>query len=202
MTNILKFDSKRRRVAFARLAQSYAPHLVSAVTASKLDDGTLDPNALKNDRRQVRDMTGQEMRFAATYIAGQFLVSLLIARAQLEPARMRSDIGQFSAHAVDRIGAQWAGDVGPTCHVVAEPDAKEQLLEYERETARGVFRALQLEAPNPDFDEAQFWNDVFLGVSDADPSGVVGKAARVVLLTYRDEFRRAVEADAQPNMVH
>lgn len=194
---IFRFTNLPRRHTFAKLSQNYAAMLVDTVTASQIDDGTLDENVLLADRRLVRDMDRHEMRHAAVFLACQFFLALLMTRAGFEtPTNPKSGLVKFAQATTRRICAHWINEVGDGLMIVADPEVTKKLLEFEKPMSIAVIEALLIEArADPRLDEAQFWFDVFMGFSDGDRSGVVSRAAHMVLLHHREAFRAALKAD-------
>lgn len=189
MQNVLQFDKAGRRKSFGHVAAEYPATLAHIVKFSTINDGPIGADG----EPEVRPLRTEEMASAAVAIAAQFCAGLICARAKLEretgtpkdkglPLFFSEAIGRVNGFMLDKFGDYTIG---------AKPRQLAMLQNIEHPLAGAVFDALRLEL-NADtagkFDEKAFWRDVFLGMADVDPSGVVGAAGRLVFLDHTDEF--------------
>lgn len=189
-TNVINFEKKGRRKAFARLTKNYNGMLVHIMQQAMFDGGEhFDDNGLP----LCRAMDSAKMRHGAVANAAIFFVALLYARARMEQDDgSSSGLGPF-AHNADLRVKNYHLDYLGKGRIVIAGKYKRDLASIEQNYARAIFDALRIEAKNdPDFSEAEFWADVFRGFSDHDNSGVVLRAAGLVLLDHLTHFHLAL----------
>lgn len=195
--NVIQFDKVQRRKSIAHMSKGYAFAIAAALTKCKIvhrDD--IDPQT--GDPRALRDMDRTEIRHSAVVSAAIFFEALLDIRARFEkPGQERStdDYGLYTfVHEAGFRRKHYERDrMGLGIQVLSEPGVRGQLERIERDYAHHVFTALKIESQNdPDLDEVQFWADIFRGFADGDSSGIVLRAAGLVLLDHLDAFSRAL----------
>lgn len=194
VTNVINFEKKGRRKAIARLTKNYAPILAHVMQASMLDDGE---HVDENDLPMCRALDRSEMRHGAVANAALLFARLMHNRAILETNDRKDGLGAFSLAATRRATGYHADNLGKS-RIVVSGKYKRDLLKIEQNYASAIFTALRLEAKNdPNFSEAEFWPDIFRGFGDADPSGIVLRAAGLVLLDHLTHFHLALTADSK-----
>jgi hypothetical protein len=188
--NVVNLQSVGRRKAIAKLTKNYAAMLVHILGQCSLDDGE---HYDENDLPMVRALDRSEMRHGAVVTACQFFTALLYVRARWEePADTDDGLHPFAFRAELR-GKNYGREHMGQCRIVVNAKSKRQFAGIEREFANAIFAGLRIEAQNdPTLNEADFWADTFRGFGDADPSGVVLRAAGLVLLDHMPEFRQAL----------
>lgn len=196
MTQVIEMSKVKRRAGIARLTRGYSAALANVMESALLDDGThTDP---ETGEAQAREFDRTEKRHSAVISLGEFFVQVLRLRLKIEerPWEKRvaqpGDLGGFCENAHRRVDKYREDNIGAG-RLVVDPVLNARFLSMERDYVSAIFTALQIEmrAPEPP-DEAEFWADVFRGFADADPSGVVLRAAGLVLLDHLDAFRRAL----------
>lgn len=195
-SNVLQMPKIPRRATFARVTQNYAPTLavISLEVRFQADDAPKDPEG----NPMVRELASTERYHAGTAIAAQFMRGLLNYRGSME-LQAGSNLSALSTFANDlrSIILEYQVRHLGKGSLVMQPAQILELTQFENTMAGAIFGALRAEMTmrTECVDEPAFWSDVFLGMSDADGTGVVGKAARMVFLDRKDEFERAWEAD-------
>jgi hypothetical protein len=193
-TNVINFEKKGRRKAIAKLTKNYSAMLAHIMSQSMLDDGEhVDENGLP----MCRPLDGGEMMHGAVITASQALTAILVARASKEDPNTDGGLREFAENARKRSIRYTRDNMGRS-RIVINGKYKRNLEGIEREYAGAIFTAFRLEAQNdPNFSEAEFWADVFRGFCDADLSGVIQRAAGLVLLNHLAHFHLALTADMQ-----
>lgn len=169
MSNENIIQNNERRAAFMGLGLKL-PHLLARVA----------PNEL-----------------IATALVADFFDEFLRARARMEPegfpSALKIEIQKIESRTLDfRNTAIRIYGSNPQLPQFSFERLKKEVEQISRDVAT----ALLLEAKHENFDEFQFWREFFLGMADADPSGVVILAARLVFLDYEEGFRKAFRLDA------
>lgn len=191
--------SGHRRRSMNAMATNYPAALSMALCNAKIDDGTRVPGA-NGLQVMIRDYLPGELRTSAVSHAAQFFINLLRLRIQIElDADVDADnLVVWHALAVERLKTFREVFLGKGVVNVATPEEVAPLTNFENLMARTIFDAMRLDfQADPMLNETQFWADVFLGMADADPTAVVGDAARLVFLDHRDTFEAAHTADVR-----
>ena len=191
---VVNFQKMGRRKAIARLTKNYSSILAHIMAKSMLDDGG---HVDENDLPMVRPLDRTESRHGAVANAAIFFAGLMNARMRMEPLPddgCEFGLYGFAYRAAVRAKRYHAENLG-TYRILINGRYKRDLQGVELAYSGQIFAALRIEAVNdPSFDEAEFWADVFRGFSDSDPSGVVLRAAGLVLLDHLPQFRDALAA--------
>jgi hypothetical protein len=187
---VLKFPAAGRRAAIARLTKNYAPLLVQTMGNSLLDD---QEHFDDEDQPLARPLGLTEMRLGATLTAAQFFLAVLMVRQKFEtPAEGADDLYAFVYRAEMRV-KNASRDYFGKGRLVIQGKHRQTLQAVERGYVGDILTALRIEAKaDPEFDECAFWADIYRAMADADPSGVVLRAAGIVLLDYLPAFRHAL----------
>jgi hypothetical protein len=191
-SNVINFEKKGRRKAIARLTKNYSTVLVQTMGRSMLDDGEHFSEA---GHPLCRALDLSECAHGAVITAAQFFTALLLVRFRHEDPMTDGGTLEFCENARKRMihySRDWMG----RSRILLPPREKRDLANIEKAYVSAILDALKIEATNdPNWSEAEFWTDVFRGFGDADPSGVVAKAAGVVLLNHLTHFHLALTAD-------
>jgi hypothetical protein len=188
--NVINFEQTGRRRAIAKLTKNYSHMLAHIMSNSMLDDGEhVDDDGLP----MCRPLDRTEMRHGAVANAALYLSGLIAARENLESDSTRTEgLGRFSWEAGVRARKYFADNMG-TSKIVVQGKYKRDLVKIEGNYAEAIFTGLRIEAQNnPDLNEAEYWADVFRAFADHDPSGIVLRAAGLVLLDHLDDFAQAL----------
>jgi len=190
--NVIQFDKMQRRKSIAEMSKGYSAAIAQALTRCKVTHRDhLDP---EGQPLALRDIDRTETRHSAVVTAAVFFNALIDIRARMEETTDApvDDLHKFSAFAFRRQ-KHYERDRFGSLIVLSEPGVRELLEMRERDYAHHVFTAFKIEATNnPELDEVQFWADIFRGFADGDSSGIVLRAAGLVLLDHLDAFSRAL----------
>lgn len=184
----------QRRSAFAAIFQEW-PHVLAGFTRSAglgyHGEKTADADQRAAELLGSPDFGARGLRC----LAAQFAVQLLVTRAHLEgqargnprplndwlePAFLRLD----TLHTVTLQGFS----------MQASARAEKALRSYNGELASLIFASLDTDAQRPDFDEGDFWADVFRGIGDGARGIVVPQALSLVVLDHLDALRHVFRA--------
>lgn len=177
-----------RRSAMAAAARNYPMALKRISSQAMIYDGVNDEIT---GEELVRKLTPDEKRKFQEIAAVGMFASALHIRASLEPNGL-NPLTVFWVDARRRLDGLSNRLFPAPNKVSALPGETTVLVEIERALIAVMFGGLRAEGDIPGFNEAEFWPDIFRGVADADPSGLVGRAANLVLLDHLTDWRRAM----------
>jgi hypothetical protein len=187
--NVLEMPKIGRRKGIAKLTKNYFAMLAHVIIESKFDDGE---HFDENDLPLVRDLDRTEGRIGATIMAAQFFAAMLRTRAAMEEDKGPGSFMAFVADAIQRVENFDKEHFGKG-KVVLPGKYKLDLRKIEQNYATAIFTALRIEMNGIDApEEWDFWADVFRGMADADPSGVVLRAAGLVALDHLPHLQQAI----------
>jgi hypothetical protein len=182
----------KRRLEFARAFKDY-PILLKGF-ASSVGLGYPGERTQEREEAAARQLAspffaGRVMRF----VVAQFAVQVIRTRATMEPSSPDYGLNDFARlemvpglikHIEELDGFS----------VQASPAAEKAIRAVHESMAAAIFDALAVEAQVPDFDEADFWPDVFRGLADADPAGILVRGLSPVILDRLDRLRHVFRA--------
>lgn len=186
----MRSKAMRRRSAFAAVFNEW-PGILGGfsrnVGLGKAGEKTLEADEAAHKLISSGHLPG----LAFQCLVGQFAVQLIRTRVQMEVEAEGepAPLALFGAECLARLEALHDRNLKGFSLQHSNRAAK-ALGSYNTELAHIIFQSLALDAQRPDFDEGDFWADVFRGIADSDRNGVLlAQALSLVVLDHMDQLR-------------
>lgn len=194
-----------RRPAFAQAFDDYPTALFGFAGEVGLATDTNTPEEEAAVGRHAKSLMARATfrERVVRCLAAQFCTRIFVSRALIERegAPDPTPLDDFAAVAVERLDAAYDREL-EGFRLISEKTSAAALTLFERYVAKGIFTILSKDAGHPKFEEVQFWQDVFLGLADADRTGAMGRGFADVFLDHTEEYRQVLDAVTRATRPH
>lgn len=183
-----------RRSAFATAFDDYTLALYGFATDAglmKSSEDNQEPAIVRHAKSLMARATFHER--VVRCMAAQFCTRIFVSRAMIERDGDLDPtaLDDFAAAVVARLDQTYDREL-EGFRLCADEKSTAALAIVERFVAEGIFKILAQDAGHPDFEEVKFWQDVFLGIADADRTGALGRGFADVFLDHVEEYRQVL----------